>query len=292
MTLSVTAVILTLNEEKNLPACLQPLQGWCPQIFVVDSGSTDRTAAIAQQAGAQVVHHPFETHAKQWNWTLKTLPLKTDWILCLYADQRVTPELREELSALLPTTPAEVTGFYLPRKQVFRGRWIRYGGYWPKVLLKLFRRGTAWCDENELVDARLYTKGKTRCAQSALIEQNEKEEQIIFWLDKHLHYIELQAQEEILRRHNKVQWAIPLSFWGTPDQQVLWLKQLWYRLPLFVRPFFYFAYRYVARLGFLDGGRGALFHFLQGFWLRLMIDVRIKELEQAQGNLPVRSHSL
>lgn len=276
----ITAIILTFNEELNLPACLKSLEDWCPQIFVVDSGSIDRTVSIAKEAGAHVVTHPFETHAKQWNWALKTLPLTSDWILAIDADQRITPELRQELLQILPSTPAEVAGYYLPRKQIFRGRWIRHGGYWPKVLLKLFRRGAAWTDEQELVDFRFYVRGQTRLLRSAIVEQNLKEEAITFWLQKHLRFIELLAQEEYRRRHGQGRWAIRLSPFGTPDQRVLWTKQLWYRLPLYGRPFLYFGYRYLLRLGILDGWEGFLFHFLQGFWLRLMIDVRLGELER------------
>lgn len=278
--LPLTAVILTLNEELNLPACLKSLEGWCPKIFVVDSGSSDQTVVIAQRHGAQVVHHPFETHAKQWNWALKTPPLSGQWVLALDADQQVSSELREELLRTLPKTPAQVLGYYLPRKQIFRGRWIRHGGYWPKYLLKLFRRGTAWSDEEELLDFRFYVKGQTRSLQHPIVEQNEKEQSIQFWLEKHLRFIELLAQEEYRRRRHPAKWAMKPSPWGTPDQRVLWTKQIWYRMPLYVRPFLYFAYRYIFRLGILDGSTGGLFHFLQGFWLRLMVDIRIGELER------------
>lgn len=279
-TLSITAVILTLNEELNLSACLKSLEGWCLQIFVVDSGSTDQTVVIAQRHGAQVSHHPFETHAKQWNWALKTLPITGEWVLAIDADQRVSPELQEELFGTLPQTPSQVMGYYLPRKQIFRGQWIRHGGYWPKYLLKLFRRGAALSDEEELLDFRFYVKGETRLLRHSIIEHNNKERSIQFWLEKHLRFIELLAQEEYRRRWHPMEWAVKPSPWGTPDQRVLWAKQIWYRMPLYVRPFLYFAYRYIFRLGILDGPTGSLFHFLQGFWLRLMVDIRIGELER------------
>lgn len=278
--ISISAVVLTHQEELNLQACLSSLEGWCGQIFVVDSGSTDQTVAIARQAGAQVFQHPFETHAKQWNWALKNLPFQGGWILALDADQRVSPELREEILKVLPGTPAEVVGYYLPRKQIFRGRWIRHGGYWTKHLLKLFRKGLAWADEKELVDFRFYVRGKTRCLKQPLAEENEKEKEIIFWLEKHLRFIELQAREEHLRRHEKLGWAMRPSLFGTPDQRILFWKRLWYRMPLFVRPFLYFGYRYFLRLGILDGPQGTLFHFLQAFWFRWMVDVRLQELER------------
>jgi len=277
---SIAAVVLTLNEEMNLPICLDSLKGWCKQIFVVDSGSTDRTVAIAREAGAQVVVHAFETHAKQWNWALQTVPIACEWVLALDADQRVTPKLKDEMLHALSDAPDEVAGFYLPRKQFFRGRWIRWGGYWPKYLLKLFRRGAAHSDEKELVDFRFYVRGEIPLLTQALIEHNEKEREILFWLEKHLRFVELHAQEEYGRRHKRVGWSVRPAPRGTPDQKVLWRKEIWYRLPPVVRPFFFFLYRYIFQLGMLDGAQGALYHFLHGFWYELMIAIRLKELER------------
>jgi glycosyltransferase involved in cell wall biosynthesis len=289
MDLSLSAILLTYNEEVNLPHALRSLHGWCKPIWVVDSGSTDSTIQIAKGYGAEVVVHPFQTHAKQWNWALQTLPIQSDWILALDADQRIGEELKTEIVRVLPNTPPDVDGFYLPRKQFFRGRWIRYGGYWPKFMLKLFRRGRAWCDEQELVDFRFYVHGKTCYLHHPMIESNEKENRIRFWLEKHLRFIELRADEEYRRRHEKIDWMIRPSLFGNPDQRVLWLKQLWYRLPPLVRPFLYFPYRYGLLLGFLDGRQGALFHFLHAFWYELMVSVRLRELERERREDPSSS---
>lgn len=283
---SITAIILTKNEEQNLSFCLESLAGLCHQIFVVDSGSTDKTAAIATQLGAAWITHPFETHAKQWNWALENLPIRTEWVLALDADQQITAALKEELLCRLPKTPAEISGYYLLRKQIFRGKWIRFGGYWPKYLLKLFRTGSTGCDENELVDFRFYLSGKAGFLKNILIEHNHKEDEILFWLQKHLHFIELLAQEEYHRRSGHASWKTLPRWNGTPDQRVLWLKSCWYRFPLYVRPFLYFVWRFVFLLGFLDGPRGWLFHFLQSFWFRLMIDVRLRELPEKRYDHP------
>lgn len=278
---SISAIILTHNEERNLPHCLEVLKGLCQQIFVVDSGSSDQTTSLAQRQGAHVVQHPFETHAKQWHWALRALPITGEWILALDADQRVSAELKEEICRTLALTPPQVNGYYLPRKQIFKGRWIRHGGYWPKYLLKLFRIRFTRIDERELVDHRFYVQGETRQLHHPLVEQNEKEEEILFWIEKHLRYARLRAQEEYQRRHDDAAWLTPPRFFGTPDQRTLWLKRLWYRLPPLARPFLYFGYRYLLRLGFLDGWTGGLFHFLQSFWYELMVAVRLKELEQS-----------
>src|SRR3954471_2607357 len=138
----VSVVILTHNEELNLERCLESISGWGTGLFVVDSGSTDRTLDIARRHGARVFTNPFVNHVRQWQWALANLPLETTWVLALDADQSVTPELREDISRKLQawSGPGSPAGAYVNRRQVFRGRWIRHGGYYPKYLLKMFRR--------------------------------------------------------------------------------------------------------------------------------------------------------
>jgi len=280
---NLSVVILTFNEEANLPACLESLRALGGGVFVVDSGSKDRTSAVAEAYGAAVVEHAFESHAKQWSWALENLPLRSDWILGLDADQRLTPELAAELSGLLSADGAAsgFDGFYIKRRQIFRGRWIRHGGYYPKYLLKLFRRGQARLDCNDLVDHHFYVSGPTGKLRHDLTEENRKEDDITFWIDKHNRYATLLAQEEILRSRDR---SLPLraSLGGNPDQRSLLLKRLWRRLPLFVRPALYFFYRYFAQSGWLDGREGFVFHFLHAFWFRLLVDIKIDELRGRQ----------
>ena len=126
----VSAVILTKDEELNLPACLASLREVVAEIFVVDSGSSDRTVDIARAAGARVVTHAFSGHSAQWQWALSELPLEHDWVLGLDADQRLMPELARELHELFsdPQQVQEYSGFYVTRRNIFRGKWIRWGG--------------------------------------------------------------------------------------------------------------------------------------------------------------------
>lgn len=274
----IAVVVLTHNEEKNIATCLTSLSALVSEIFVVDSGSRDATIEIAEKYGARVVSHPFETHAKQWNWAFQNLPLSGDWILALDGDQRLTPGLQGEIAQALKSSPLEIDGFYLCRRQIFRGRWIRHGGYYPKYLLKLFRRGRAQSDENELLDFRFYVPGKTAFLKHDLIEENQKEQDLNFWISKHRWFAELQAKEEYQRRRKGSVWRVKPSLLGTPDQRTLWLKRIWYRLPLYFRPFLYFFYRYFLRLGLLDGRQGFIFHFFQGFWYRMLVDIKLDEL--------------
>jgi glycosyltransferase involved in cell wall biosynthesis len=286
----LTVVVLTYNEERNLAACLESVAGWASEIFVVDSGSDDRTVAIAEAYGAKVVGHSFESHAKQWRWALEKLPLSTEWILALDADQRVTAGLREDISQTVAAgwdEGSRVAGCFVKRKQIFRGRWIKHGGYYPKYLLKLFRRNRVWVDDRELVDHHFYVRGAVTKLQHDLVEENRNEADLSVWLAKHVRYASLQAEEEFRRAKVGRLGRGQMSFLGTPDARTLWLKGIWECLPLYLRPCLYFFYRYIVRLGFLDGSDGFVFHVLQGFWYRLLVDIKLDELRRARGMVNV-----
>jgi glycosyltransferase involved in cell wall biosynthesis len=287
----VSAIVLTHNEESNLAPCLESLAGWVGEIFVLDSGSTDGTLSIAERHGAHVVEHGFETHSRQWLWALQHLPLKHAWVLALDADQRLTRELQEEIVDLFTgdrASLAGVDGLYLNRRQIFRGRWIRHGGYHPKYLLKLFRRDRVRIDEGDLVDHHFYVPGPTRTLKHALVEDNIKEADIAFWIDKHNRYARLQAQIEALDGRSRALAPRPL---GNPDERTAWLKRAWARLPLYLRPALYFTYRYFLRLGFLDGKQGFVFHSLQAFWYRLLVDIHLDDLRQQARKMPAADGS-
>jgi hypothetical protein len=165
---------------------------------------------------------------------------------------------------------------------VFRGRWLRHGGYYPKLILKLFRRAAVRLDPCDLVDHHFYVAGATDRLRSDLIEDNQNEGDLTFWLQKHLRYAPLHAAEELARTKTTDTFLIGPALFGTPDQRVIWLKQWWYRMPLYVRPFVYFAYRYFFKLGILDGRQGLIFHFMQSLWYRLLVDVHIDDLRRSK----------
>ena len=280
MSVPISVVILTRDEERNLPACLASLQGLVAEIFVVDSGSTDATVEIACQYGAHVVQHEFSGHNAQWHWALTTLPIQNAWVLGLDADQRLTPELAREMAARFANgMPAHVNGFYVARRNVFRGRWIRWGGYYPKYLLKLFRRDSIRFDDADLLDHHFRIAGPTARLDGDIIEENHKEDSIDFWVRKHLQYAELLAREEMRRSAGTRIAPVKARVTGTPDERAEWLKRMWNRLPRFLRPAGYFVWRYFIRLGFLDGKEGFAFHFLHAFWFRLIADLKIDEMK-------------
>lgn len=276
----LSVLVTTKNEEVNVERCLLSVHGFADQVFVLDSESTDRTVEIAQ-AYAEV-HTLAYDHSRiiPWifQWGLDNLPLRNDWVLILEADQAVPPELQAEIAALLARPDAVPNdGYYIRRRQIFRGKPLRFGGYGSKVLLKLFRRSRSALDPVEQ-DTRVYVQGPVGRLQAPLEEWNLKEDSIQFYLQKHLRYAEAFAREELSRRRGEVPWKTKPRFFGTPDERILWLKDRYYRMPLYVRPVLYFLYRYFVLLGILDGKTGFLFHFLQAFWFRLIVDARLEEL--------------
>lgn len=275
----LAVIVLTFDEEVNLDACLASVAGLATELHVVDSGSQDRTLEIAGRHGARVVTHPFETHARQWDWALGNLPIAAEWVLALDADQSVTPELAAGIRRFLEAPGRGVSGAYAARRQVFRGTWIRHGGYYPKYLLKLFRRDAVVVDTGDLVDHHFGVTGGTMIVRGDLVEANRKEDEIAVWTAKHNRYAVLQAREELRRLGDGASRGRLL---GNPDERVLFLKTIWRHLPLYVRPALYFVYRYVLRLGFLDGRQGLVFHFLQGFWYRFLVDVNIDEIRSRE----------
>jgi glycosyltransferase involved in cell wall biosynthesis len=280
--LSISVIILTYNEEKNIEECLRSVYGWADEIFIVDSYSTDRTLEIARRYANKIYQHPFETQAKQFNWALDNLPISTEWIMRLDADERLTSELCNELREKLPSMPEEVTGLYVKRRVYFMGRWIKHGGYYPIWLLRIFRRGKGRCEERLMDEHIVVTEGKTIQLKNDIIDYNRKG--LSFWIEKHNQF----ATREMLdilaigSHQNVSNLTINASLKGFQGSQKRWLKQNFYlKLPLFFRAFLYFIYRYFFRLGFLDGKEGLIFHFLQGFWYRFLVDAKIYEYRKS-----------
>lgn len=275
--------MLAYNEERNLPDCLASLRGWVAELFVVDSGSTDRTAAIARSFGATVVDHPFETYGAQRNWALDHLPIGAPWVLNVDADERVTPELRDSVRRVLAGggDSSPVVGYLASRRTVFMGRWIKHGGHYPAWHLRLFRTGRGRCEER-LYDQHFYCDGETRRLSGDLIDTLTPN--IATFSHRHVRWAYLEAEEQAGAAAADTGRIRGRAFGGDAIATRRWLRERYDRLPLFVRPVMYFLYRYVLRLGFLDGREGLIFHFLQGLWYRFLVDAVL--FERARKRVP------
>ncbi len=277
--LDISFIILSYNEEIHLARLLSSISSLNASTYVLDSYSTDSTPEICRKYNINLAQHHFENHPKQWDHALNVFQICTPWVICLDADQIITAELLQLLVDFRDETYRHIDGIYFNRKNYFKGQWIRHGGYYPKYLLKMFRYNKGWSDLNENMDHRFHVTGETLIWKSGhLIEENLKENRISFWITKHNHYSDLLALEEF-QKQNKHPSIEPKLF-GSPNNRKLWAKNLWIKLPLYLRPTLYFIYRLIVLRGFMDGKTGIIFHFLQGFWFRLMVDIKLEELNE------------
>jgi glycosyltransferase involved in cell wall biosynthesis len=273
-------IILTYNEELHLSRLLLSIKELQAPVYVLDSGSTDKTLAICREHDVLVRTNPFENHPRQWNEALRIFSITTPWIIALDADQTVSAELLKQLQNFRNQDHEGINGIYYNRKNIFKGKWLRFGGYYPKYLLKMFRTGIGYSDLNENMDHRFIVPGKTIVWKKGyIIEENLKENKISYWIEKHNRYSDLVAEEEVQRQNKTRTQTIKPRFFGNPDERMALLKKIWWKMPLFIRPFIYFFYRYFIRLGILDGKKGLIFHFLQAFWFRFVVDIKIMELK-------------
>jgi len=271
--MSMTVVILTLDEARHIERALASVASFAQRCVVVDSGSKDETVELAQAAGAEVLFHPFVNQAQQFNWALDQLPDDTDWVFRLDADEVVSNALARDIARRLPGLPAEVAGLTVPRRIAFLGRPIRHGGLFPVHILRIFRHGQGrsdarWMDEHIAVD------GRVEALSGELLDDNLNP--LSWWIDKHNRYASRETLEVLIADHRGSRGATVGI--GRQAGVKRWLKEeIYTRLPGGLRAAAYFFYRYVLRLGFLDGKKGAAFHVLQGFWYRYLIDAKLYE---------------
>ncbi|WP_426584485.1 glycosyltransferase family 2 protein [Mucilaginibacter sp. R-33] len=282
MSESLDIIILTFNEEKNIGDCLQSAAALKANVYIVDSGSTDTTLTICQGYTQNIFSHPFENYAAQRNWALDNLPLTSTWVLNLDADHRVTPELAAQLNNIFNNPVDSVTnGFLISRRTLFMGKWIKHGGHYPTYHANLFRRGFGHCEE-KLYDQHFKVTGKTQVLKTDIIDVIT--DSLTSFIARHNHWATLEAQYLVKQQNAPVvddngKLVHPRLF-GNPMERRRYMKKRYEAFPLFVRPVIYFTIRYFIKLGFLDGKTGLVFHFLQGFWFRFLIDAKIYELRK------------
>lgn len=279
MKFPISVVILTYNEEKNIEDCLKSVCDFVDEIFVVDSYSADKTIEIIKNYTNKIYQHEFENYGKQRNWALDNLPLRCWWILNLDADIRVSKELKDELEEIFKNNRQEnYDGFLIPRKTIFMGRWIKHGGHYPVYHAVLFRRGAGRCEETRY-NQHFYINGKvkkTKCALEDIVTSD-----LANFISRHNNWAEMEALDRVLGEDQVTnKKGVKQDIFGTPQEKRRFFRQLYLYLPLLVKPFLYFFYRYFIRLGFLDGKEGLIFHTLQAFWYQFLVDAKIYEYKK------------
>lgn len=275
----ISALVLTLNEERNIQRCLESLK-WCREIVVLDSGSRDRTCEIARALGARVVFRQFDNWAAHLNWALQEIRFASPWVYNCDADEVVPRDLREELCEVAEAGGNGCVAFRLRYKNFFMGRWIRHCGIYPTWVLRFYRpervRWTRLVNPVPVVDGRV---GRLRAHFHHYSFANGLEA----WIAKHNRYSTEEAVESLRSlREGRVPWRDLVS--DDPARRRHALKEFSVRLPC--RPTLRFLYMYLLRGGFLDGMPGLIYCRLLAVY-EYMIVLKITELQRREKGLPV-----
>jgi glycosyltransferase involved in cell wall biosynthesis len=275
--MTVSVLILTLNEEANIGSCLESLS-WCDDIVVLDSLSTDQTRSIAEQQGARVVTRSFDNWSAHQNWAVSNIDFRHPWVLYLDADERCPEDLRDEvLSRALPDAPE--SAFRVRRKDFFMGRWLKHAQLYPTWLVRVFR--PRHIRYERLVNPVAIIEGATGEFRSHIVHYPFSHG-VSHWIARHNRYSDMEALEASKAREAPGSGA---GLWSRdPNDRRRALKNIFFRLP--ARPLVKFLYYYGWRRGFLDGRAGFTYATLQSIY-EYMITCKSTELERRRRGLPV-----
>lgn len=273
--IACSVVILTYNSAATIERTVKSAQCVSDDIHVVDSFSIDGTVEILRRLGVRVVQHEFRNYSAQRNWAIENLPCRHRWQLHLDADEYLSARLIEEIAELSEHPADNVSGYYIPRQVRFLGRTIRHGGMYPIWHLRLFLVDKGRCEDREY-DQHFYVDGPVRKLKYCMVDDQRMS--LSEWTLRHNRWAEAEALEVL--EGNRVS-VIKGKWSGSPVQRKRSLRRVYYRAPLFLRALGLFLYRYIFRLGFLDGKAGLVFFALQTFWFRFLVDAKIFEMEQA-----------
>ena len=273
----ISILVLTLNEENNLPGCLDSVS-WSDDIHVLDSYSTDRTVDIARQYGAKVWFRKFDSFAQHQNWALENITFKHPWVFYFDADERVTPRLADAMRAAV-TNPGPSVAFKVQRRDFFLDTWLKHV------------QMTAFYD-------RLFRPEKMRyerlghCISKAdgpvgmvdgYLDHYPFSKGISDWVNRHNFYSTQEAQQTMMNRAAGKRVSLRAILSGSSAERRQNLKELYYRMPM--RPLWKFMVMYFLKRGFLDKGAGFAYSVLMGFY-EFLIVLKTRELERARAVKP------
>ncbi len=269
--LKISCVILTYNEQIHIERALINALQFFDDVILLDSGSEDKTIEIANSYNVPSFYHKFINYSDQRNFAIQSINVKYDYIFFLDADEYIDDELFKSISYEF-NLGNPYDGYYIKRKFIFMGKWIKNGGYYPIYLLRLFNKNNSISIGS--INEHISTSGKTKIIPKGnIIDHNLND--ISFWITKHNKYSSLEAFEF----NNKFTVNYSKIF-NSQSNFKSFIKIFFYnKLPILVRPFIYFIYRYFFRFGFLDGYIGFLYHFLQGFIFWFLVDIKIFEIK-------------
>ncbi len=270
----VDVFIMTLNEEANIRPCLEAVK-WADNIFVFDSGSTDRTTDIAREYTEKIHTRKFDNYSAHINWALDNLPFENEWLLFVDADEIVTPELAAEVRAVVARSPAEITAFWVKRRFIFLGKWLKHGGQYKTRVIRLFRHRKVRFQR--LVNQVPVYEGGDGYLENDLIHDDRKGFRAL--VARHNSYSTFEAMESLKRLNPELLTEAERAATVEDDTAVKRKKRIFERLPLILRPPTRFIYMYLVSFGFLDGAAGFIYSFFKMCY-EFFICVKIYELRR------------
>ncbi|MBO9152042.1 glycosyltransferase family 2 protein [Chitinophaga sp. GCM10012297] len=276
--MKITVIILTYNEQKHIGRCLESMRQVSDDICIIDAGSTDDTVAIAESYGARIFRNKWVNYAVQFQWALDNCSIQNPWVMRMDADEYLEPALVKEINEA--KIADNITGIYIRRKVLFKGKWIRYGGFYPHTLLRIWRNGAGSIEQRWMDEHIVLSGDGTTMLREHIVDHNLNS--IHWWVNKHNNY----AIREMVDLLNIKYGFLDsdgrlLQNESSQAKRKRYLKEKVYAsLSPGARASLYFFFRYFLRFGFLDGYKGFIFHFMQGYWYRLLVDVNMREFEE------------
>jgi len=264
-TVPLSVIVPVKNEERNIVACLESVS-FASEIWVVDSHSSDRTVELSRRFTEKVVQFDYSgSYPRKKNWALENLPFSHEWVLIIDADERVPSELAREIASAILSNGA-TDGYYVNRKLIFLGRWIKHCGWYPSWNMRLFRHRLGRYERLETEDVEnagdvevhehVVLSGTPGYLKHDLLHEDFKS--VYHFIDRHNRYSNWEARAyHHLATGVAGSSAIKASFFGTPVERKRYIKRIWSKLPF--RPLLRFFWMYLFKLGFLDGRPGLIF---------------------------------
>ncbi|WP_343308188.1 glycosyltransferase family 2 protein [Chitinophaga niabensis] len=275
--MKIAVVILTYNESKHIGRCLDSMKQISDDIYIIDAFSTDDTVAIAERYGAKVFPRKWLNYADQFQWALENCGITTPWVMRMDADEYLEPALIKEIQTAL--IPDNITGIYIRRKVLFKDKWIRYGGFYPHTLLRIWRNAQGSIEQRWMDEHIVLSGGDTMLFKEHIVDHNLNS--IHWWVNKHNNYAirEMVDLLNIKYRFLETDERLITSESSQAKRKRFLKEKVYATLSPGARASMYFFFRYFLRFGFMDGYKGFIFHFMQGYWYRLLVDVNMKEFE-------------
>ncbi len=284
--IDIAVIILTYNEERHIARALDHVASFARQVVVVDSYSTDRTVEMSRAHGATVLQNTFVNQAKQFQWALDNAPISATWVMRLDADEIIEADLAAEIVAKLPKLGPDIVGVNLKRKHIFLGRWIRHGGRYPLILLRIWRRGQGRVEDRWMDEHIVVWGGRTVTFDGGFADCNLND--LTYFTEKHNKYATREAIDALNRelRFAPIDDDMAVKNNSLQASVKRFIKERIYnRIPFQITVPAYFSYRFIFQLGFLDGIEGLIYHGLQGFWYRFLVGAKVLELRRAIAHL-------